>query len=301
MPVKKFAAFFKAYGIALGVILAAMPLATKAGGLLPGYQTMKDTLTFSTSLISLLAIAVLFGYRRQIGQAVFPVVPGKSISREQLRRRTNYGTVTPIMLGSLAILGLIAYLTFLNLSIANVAEGQRQLIAGKQDMDMILFNTPLVAIPFLAPICLSYAMMFFGAATAFVWYGLIEYVQAEIRISDEDLIAKPYVLMNRHDFKLDDDSTMTDSIPFFYFEWDSQLEGPIAHVSGPLCETHNRKLQYKGKRGIGKHEWACIDPDKKKKNHIFILSYDTVIIRQMAKAKASTLLQAEIDGSLPSI
>src|ERR1700731_767717 len=151
-PVRKFAVFFRSYLIALGVIIGAIPVVPRAGGLLPGYQAIRDTLTFATSLLSLLAIAFLFGFRRHIGEAVFPVRPGSSFSREQRRRRTNFGTVTPIALAFVAISGLVIYLVFLYLSIAEVA-GARTALIKKENMDQILSGTSFVAIPFLGIIC----------------------------------------------------------------------------------------------------------------------------------------------------
>ena len=289
--IKRFALFFKSYGIALGVIVAAMPFATRAGGLLPGYQAVRDTLTFATSLLTLLAIAFLFSFRREIGRAVFPGRPGRSISRKEWQRRVRFGTATPIVLGVLAILGLVGYLICLNLSIYEVAGTSAPI--EKDYMAQILAERPFVGIPYLAPICLSYTIMFFGAATAFVWTGLIEYVQSELGITDVQLITEPYVLMNRHQFKLDDDATIEGSAPYFYFEWDAQTRNPVPHVVGPLCDIHRGRLQYDGKESAGRYRWACISSDKDKE-HIFILSYDSIEIGQRAKNKAEILLQMEL-------
>jgi hypothetical protein len=292
-PVKKFAVFFRSYGIALGVIIGAIPVVTRAGGLLPGYQAVRDTLTFATSLLSLLAIAFLFGFRRHIGEAVFPVRPGSSISREQQKRRTKFGTATPVALALIAIFGLVIYLVSLNLSIAEVAGASGAKIT-KESMEQILSGTSFVAIPFLSFICGSYTMMFIGAATAFVWGGLIEYTQGELGITDAQLMAKPYVLMSRHDFKVIDDTALPDSAPFFYFEWDPQSPEPAAHVTGPLCERHKRVLKYEGKRGVAEHAWVCVNPDKKNDRHEFTLSHDSVALQHLARAKADALLQERL-------
>jgi hypothetical protein len=294
-PVQKFAVLFRSYGIALGVIVGAMPFITRAGGLLPGYQAISSMLTFVTSLLTLLTIAFLFGFRRHIGEAVFPVKPGSSITREQQRRRTKFGTVTPIALAFVAISGLVIYLLSLNLSIAQVAGSSTALI-NKDYMDQILSSTSFVAIPFVSVICLGYTMMFFGAATAFVWGGLVEYTQAELGITDAQLMAKPYVLMHRHDFKIEDDTALPNSAPYFYFEWDSQSVEPRAHVTGPLCEMHKRRLKYEGKRDIGQHIWACLNPDKKNDRHEFILSHDSVTMQHLARTKAEALLKQRLIG-----
>ena len=297
VPLQRFGKFFKAYGIALGVVFAAMPLLTSAGNLLPAYEATKSTVTFSTTLLSLLAIAVLFGARRHIGQAVFPVKPGKSITRDQRKRRTTFAIATPILLAVLAVLGFIGYLIMINLSILAVA-GSSSTLVQKNEMTRILSDTSIVAIPYLTPICIFYTLMFFGAATAFVWQGLVDYVQVELGISDKDLISNPYIVMNRYDFKLDDDSASSSSTPYFYFEWDSQLKNPVPHVAGPFCEVHDRKLQYRGKKDVGQYEWICVNPDKKKDAHTFALGYDVVTMRRNARSVADDLLQQELQRSL---
>src|SRR6266487_487176 len=168
-PISKFARFFRSYGIALGVIIAAIPFATKAGNLLPIFDAAKDILTFSTSLLSFLGIAVLFGVRRSIGQAVFPHSETRCISRLEYRRRSIYGSVWPIALGFLAVLALGAYLAFVSVSLLDVAHEQKVNIKGREDMERLLHETPLVSIPYLAGIAIAYVTMFFASATAFVW------------------------------------------------------------------------------------------------------------------------------------
>jgi hypothetical protein len=106
-----------------------------------------------------------------------------------------------------------------------------------------------------------------------------------------------YVLMSRHDFKIDDDSALPGSAPYFYFEWDSHSHQPTAHVTGPLCETHKRRLNYEGKRGVGQHTWACVNPDKKNDRHEFTLSHDSVTMKHMALARADALLRERLAGS----
>ncbi len=55
----KFARFFQNYGIGLGIILAAIPFATSTLNLLPIYKSHRSMLTFFTTLVSLLAVALL--------------------------------------------------------------------------------------------------------------------------------------------------------------------------------------------------------------------------------------------------
>lgn len=296
-PISRFARFFRGYGIALGVIVAAIPLATKTGSLLPIYDATKDILTFSTSLVSLLAIAVLFGVRRSIGQAVFPHAETRCISQSAYRTRKIYGTGWPITLAVLAIVSLAAYLVFLHLSISDAARVQHVNITAKEEMERMLAKTPLVNIGYLAPIAISYATMFFTAAMAFVWLGLIEYIQNDLGISDSDLITKPYTLMTRQDFKLAHDAAESEATPYFFFEYDPRIEHPLALVSGPFCGQHHRLLRYDGKEAVGRHRWKCVNPEKKKDQHGITFPYDTVDAAYNARDEANRLLQSRLSAA----
>ena len=86
--------------------------------------------------------------------------------------------------------------------------------------------------------------------------------------------------------------------PYFYFEWDSQLPEPTAHVTGPLCEAHKRLLRYEGKRGVGQHAWACVNPDKKNDRHDFTLSHDSVTMQHIARKEANVLLRQRLAATL---
>lgn len=293
----KFARFFRSYGIALGVIIAAIPFATKAGNLLPIYDATKDILTFSTSLLSFLGIAVLFGVRRSIGQAVFPHSETRCISRFEYRRRSIYGSVWPIVLGFLAVLALAGYLAFVSVSLVDVAREQKVDIKGKEDMERLLSETPLVSIPHLTGIAISYVTMFFASATAFVWLGLVEYLQSDLQISDGDLITRPYTMMTRQDFKLVRGVTESGASPYFYFEYDPRMERPSPLVSGPFCGQHHRLLRYDGKEDVGKHRWRCVNPEKEKDQHFVSFPYDTVDASDAAREEAERILQARLRAS----
>jgi hypothetical protein len=293
-PVSKFARFFRSYGIALGMIIAAIPFATKAGNLLPIYNATKDILTFSTSLLSFLGIAVLFGLRRSIGQAVFPHSETRCISRSEYRRRSIYGTVWPISLGFLAVLALGAYLVFVSVSLLDVAREQKVNINAKEDMARLLLDTPFVSIPYLLGIAVAYVTMFFASATAFVWLGLVEYLQSDLNISDADLITRPYTMMTRQDFKLTREVSESEASPYFYFEYDPRLERPIPLVSGPLCGQHHRLLRYEGKENVGQHRWRCVDAEKEKDHHFVVFPYDTVDASDAAREEANRILQSRL-------
>jgi len=283
-PISRFARFFRSYGIALGVIVAAIPLATRAGSLLPIYNATKDILTFSTSLVSLLAIAILFGVRRSIGLAVFPHAENRCISRSAYRTRTLYGTFWPITLAILAIAALAAYLIFLHLSILDVARELYSSIKVKEDMERMLAETPLVKIGYLAPIAIAYVTMFLAAATAFVWLGLIEYIQDDLGISDSDLLVKPYTLMTREDLTLHVAGFHTST--YFSFEYDPRIEHPVPLVSGPFCGQHHRLLRYDANMGDS-HRWKCVNPETKKDQHEILFPYE-----RRARDEAIRILQA---------
>ncbi|MCI0557738.1 MAG: hypothetical protein MN733_04530 [Nitrososphaera sp.] len=296
-PISRFARFFRSYGIALGVIVAAIPLATKMGSLLPIYNATKDILTFSTSLLSLLAIAILFGVRRSIGQAVFPHAETRCISESAHRTRKIYGTVWPITLAVLAIAALVAYLVCFSLSILDVADEQHVSITGTKEIEWILAETPLVRIGFLAPIAIAYVTMFLAAAAAFVWLGLIEYIQNDLGISDSDLITKPYTLMTRQEFKLAHDVAKSEAAAYFCFEYDPRNEQPVPLVSGPFCGQHHWLLRYDGKVAVGRHRWKCVNPVKEKDQHFISFPYDTVDAAYSARDEANRLLQARLNAS----
>lgn len=285
-PVSKFASFFKLYGIGIGVICAAVPIMTRAVNLLPVYESIKNTLTFSTSLVSFLAIAVLFSVRRHIGQAVFPGPPGLCISDSQNRRRQRNAVIYPILLGSLAIVSLAGYLISIGYSL-NSVQGA---MYNRQSISTILSETPLVNIPYLAFLCPTYVLMFFGATTVFVWLGLIEYVQMELGIRDGEMITNPYVLMAKEYFKIvDEPSTPSASVSFF-FEYNPHIDNPKPILHGPFCIAHNNHLLYEGPSTNGKHIWICQDPAEEKIRHTIILSQDRIDLRKTAEHKAKLLL-----------
>ncbi len=103
--ISKFAASFRNYGIALGVIVAAIPFLTSSVKLLPMYDAQRNVLTFFTSLLSLLGVALLFGIRRWIGARVFPPGP-RYLSKKGMIRRLWFGMICPAGLITLSILAL---------------------------------------------------------------------------------------------------------------------------------------------------------------------------------------------------
>jgi hypothetical protein len=194
-----------------------------------------------------------------------------------------YALGGPIMLALVAVLALSAYLIYFDLSI--------EALAGTMlPMEEILSSTTLVIIPYLSVLLIAYPVMFLSATMAFVWLGLVEYVQNEIGVSDADLITNAYTLMAKHEFKLNDPESLSESAPYFYFEYDRRVEDPTAAVSGPFCGRHQRRLTYFGKAEAAEHQWECINPEKQKDRHFVSFPYDTVDASTAAREKANALL-----------
>ena len=115
-----FAEFFKGYGIALGIIIAAIPFVSSSLDLLPNYSANKDILTFFTSLFSLMAVAILFSIRRHIGNRVFP--PARRVlSPREYRYKKWFGIIIPCIFACVSFLSLITYLEILDRSVDQVA------------------------------------------------------------------------------------------------------------------------------------------------------------------------------------
>src|ERR1043166_6721486 len=243
-PASRFATFFRGYGIGLGLVMAAVPVATKASSFLPVFATMKDVLTFSTSLASFLAIAILFSWRRYIGEAVFPNAPGRCISDAQYRRRRAYNSVIPAMLVVFAILALTGYLIAIQDSITSL---QGHGGTPPQTIEQLLKDTPFVDVPNNGFLDLAYGVMFVCATMAFVWLGLIEYVQNDLGVTDKDLITTPYSKMESKRFKLPDSKDGSADV-FFVCEFNPRAAVPQPLVKGPFCPLHQRPLSYAGRK-----------------------------------------------------
>jgi hypothetical protein len=288
-PASRFATFFRGYGIALGLVMAAVPIATKAANLLPIFATTKDVLTFSTSLASFLAIAILFGARRSIGEAVFPRTTHRCIPSAQFSRRKLYGTIIPTCFVIVAIAALAGYLVAVHCSLTALKEKSSD---APRTIEIILKETTFIDIPNKAALDLTYGVMFVFATMAFVWLGLIEYIQSDLRLTDSDLITNPYRQMSRLRFKLrgveDDGSSST----YFTAEYDPDDEKPKPLVRGPYCLNHDRPLGYAGKEK-GTHTWVCADAEGKNA-HDIVFRYDSVESDEAAKKMAEHVVQAAL-------
>lgn len=148
-PVWRFALFFKTYGIALGMIVAATPIISQAFNLLPSYASNRGILTFTTSLVSFLCVAFLFGVRRNIGEAVFP--RRRALPNLLLLWRQFMSVSVPGLLAVLSLLMLFLYLQLLQISLSETAlrfsyVGQdpatplRDVLAGQDSAEGYLFG-----------------------------------------------------------------------------------------------------------------------------------------------------------------
>jgi hypothetical protein len=288
--VSRFASFFKLYCIGIGLMFAAVPVMTRAGQLLPMYESVKDILTFTTSLVCFLTIAVLFGVRRQIGEAVFPRAPGACISRWEYRRSRRCSTTYPIVFAGLAVISVAGYLLSMAASLETRASGYTWT---NRTATQMLSETLWRDIPYLIPIVATYALMFFATTTAFIWMGLIEYAQTELGIRDRDLIRTPYVPMPTGSFKLGIDLNNPDAFVLYDFEYDPQEVTPTPELHGPFCVRHYRRVFYEG-LSDGKHVWVCQDSEKKKSRHAIVLPHDDLDLPKEAQGKARMLIAAEL-------
>ncbi len=374
-PIQRFAAFFRTYGIALGVILAAIPLATSRINLLPMYESNRDLLTFFTSLLSLLGVAFLFNIRRRIGLAVFPHGQ-RALSTPQMKQRFRWGVLLPALLSVLSVGALLAYLGFLNESVdrsalafgryseserlIDILSSERSLIDIRQKhsvvsvhetavkvpaqlfgrteesakvwgtaedltrdgkkqrltsvefrseeaVDLVRRLTPSAEIPLRWGIEISYVLMFWGAAMAFVWLGLIEYVQAELDITDRELLENPYMQAPARQFRVDEVFDLDKNPASLFFSLEYSLEqdkavlisGPV----GPFCEPHNILLRPKaqGERE-GTHVWSCQTKVDKKvvELHTVTLGFDKIEVRRHAE-KAARRELASLASSLRTV
>ena len=112
---ENFSSFFRNYGIALGIIIAAMPIVSRAFELLPIYHSIKNSLTFYTTAGSLLLIAIIFSSRRQIGVAVFP--QNRSISKPLMRKKRVFQFGVPLVCILGAVVSMVWYINVMESSL----------------------------------------------------------------------------------------------------------------------------------------------------------------------------------------
>lgn len=345
----RFAMSFKTYGVGLGIVLATMPFISKYIDLLPYYESTKDVLTFSTSLVSLLTIAFLFGFRRPIGSMVFPQNENRVLPASVYRNRLLYRIVYPLTFIVISVVSLIIYLFIMQVSIERVAlhfsydessgeslfeilqvqpSGQgwlygteredSLLISGKasgekdkrnivvyfkteKSVDKILNETASLDVPFRWPITLFYLSMFLGAVTAFVWLGLIEYIQEELGITDQNLLENPYTKATSLWVEMPDVKDYNKNVDIVYWaEYDPQKEIPtvIGEPIGPFCENHKHRqriIPLKKDPDTNKYNWICriYDKDQKKvvEEHSILLDFGPTELQDIASKHAQAKLE----------
>ena len=274
--------------------MAAVPFSTNQLDLLPAYDSNKNVLTFFTTLVSLLGVAILFAIRRRIGISVFPhrrvLTPG-----EMYIRRVG-GIFIPAGLIGISILSLIIYLGVLNASIDRAAQQFArdesgatlyELLEDRDDVEASLFglidnsearvighartserqrrqrsvsflsekgielirqNTPSVEIPLHWPLEIFYVIMFLSAVLAFVWFGIIEYMQGELGLDyvDRKLLENPYRPVPVRIFEVPQvrDLKQYPSTVFFRLTYNPDDSPPtlVTGPEGPYCDSHKARL-----------------------------------------------------------
>ena len=116
---QRFARFFKSYGVALGTILAAVPVLTTQLEVFPAFAAVRGITTATASILSLLAIGFLFGMRRWIGTQVFP--RNRSLTSKQMGRRNFLLLGVPGLLIVASVLAMLSYLSVVQVSITEAA------------------------------------------------------------------------------------------------------------------------------------------------------------------------------------
>jgi hypothetical protein len=118
----------------------------------------------------------------------------------------------------------------------------------------------------------SYVIMFWSAVVTFVWLGVIEYMQQEMRLTDRDLLDNPYFVAKQLDYTVDGVADLSDKDAvgiFFRLEYDPTAARPeiCADPTGPYCETHHHELKYEGKGPFRNHTWRCEKKESDKTIH----------------------------------
>ncbi|MCZ6771972.1 MAG: hypothetical protein O7G83_08305 [Proteobacteria bacterium] len=327
-PIQSFAASFRNYGVALGVIVASVPVATQGFDLLPLHDSITSTVTFLTSLASYLGVALVFAIRRHIGNAVFPPhrrvltngemarkrfwqfwCPGlfvvcaivalfslfrvmdRSVDHAALRQALVPAVVgEPTSATSLTLLqaldasgdaGTKAFRAYLPQgAAAELTESQRMVYGQKstqsngvtvpvytvtfqseQGVQLVLASTPSTEVHLRWAIELSYLVMFVGATAAFVWFGMVEYLQGVLGLDDGELLANPYrkgALLSFFVPHVRREGAKEEDLIFFIASYNSEDNTLIGEPMGPFCGHHHVALTYMAVDPTSKdHCWQC--------------------------------------------
>ena len=167
----------------------------------------------------------------------------------------------------------------------------------------VLEQTPYHNIPHRSYLGIAYVSMFLSVVIAFVWCGLIEYVQQVLGITDKDLMKNPYKKAKVHEFEIDGVEDLSPNLAadedkrpipvkiLFAVEYDPEPDPPVivAGPEGPFCGRHEKRpLRYMLPGDEGIHYWRCINPDEKKTegNHDVVLKHDKAGLKKLMQSTA---------------
>jgi hypothetical protein len=263
--IKRFASFFRIYGLSLGLVVAALPVGLSQANFIAYYQSLQSALTFLASLVAFLSVAAIFGARRHIAEKVFPVK--NSPTAEDRLQRILFEAILPTVFGVTAVICFVLYNSLLDYSVQQVAlksayvtsngsglakaqsqdplpnstssvdprsiyeslndvpkeDAEREVrisgqLYGKAGIEYSVVGTGFVfsnasqagheTVTRLSRegylsvldgtsasqvvdrffLTFFYVLAFAGAASAFVWLSVVEYLQGELQLKDADLI-----------------------------------------------------------------------------------------------------------------
>lgn len=118
-PIRRFLALFRSYGTSMGAIVAATPVLTTVLDLVPLYHADRNMLTFFGSFTAVLAAAVLFSYRHQIGAAVFPATR-RILLPSEMSSRQLFSIWVPVGLAALSLGSLVFWQALTHYSVERV-------------------------------------------------------------------------------------------------------------------------------------------------------------------------------------
>jgi hypothetical protein len=110
--ITSFAKFFKAYGIGLSLVTAAVPLAVGQWDLLPSFEGIKGPITFITSVTCYLVVGFIFAHRHDLGRLFFP---GRLVGtmRVASARQLKMSKFVRLLPGVLALLCIFLFFIYL--------------------------------------------------------------------------------------------------------------------------------------------------------------------------------------------
>jgi hypothetical protein len=154
----------------------------------------------------------------------------------------------------------------------------------------ILRTSSSLSVPDFGLIILFYTSTFVSSVVAFVWLGLVEYVQHDLGVSDTQLLSDPYRQTRVTIFPLDaieigreSDQAIQQRL-YFQAEFDPDLGDREYRVTGPYCGIHRQQLQYVGHDGErDKEKWQCrYTENSNTMTHVVWLTHDLYTAADLA-------------------